>query len=349
MTTMPKFSIPPDDGPDRLLSLHNSRGMRVTISPWGAALVGWQAPDRYGRTGDILLGYPEPGHYASNAGYFGAVLGRWANRIAGARFTLDGSPYEVEPNEGAHHLHGASSGFHLAKWDAVTEDGQVRLRLFSADGHGGFPGNLEAEVCYRLDNAGRLSIEFTAVADAPTPVNLTSHPYFNLNGGASGIGDHMLMIHADSFLKVDAALIPTELAPVAGTPFDFRAAAPIGPRLAWPDAQLALTGGFDHCFRLAPPAPYGAPLLREVARVYEPGSGRELSVSTTAPGLQFYSGNSLGGIGGRGAAPYAAYDGFCLEAQAFPDQINSPTAEAVILRPGQVYRQTTVYRVDLRQ
>jgi aldose 1-epimerase len=333
---------------DRLHTLRNAQDMRLTISERGAALVSWWAPDRYGHVADVLLGYPDARGYVENSFYFGAVIGRWANRIAQGRFTVDGEARQTEANDRGNHLHGGSDGFHRARWNAVVENDAVSLRLTSPDGDGGFPGKLEVLVQYRLDDDGALTIGYEAVADAPTAINLTSHPYFNLNGGSVDVGDHMLQIDADYYLEIDASGIPVNVAAVGGTAFDFRQPAAIGPRLAWHDPQIQLAGGFDHCYSLKPNSRGRAGHLREVARVYDPGSGRRLEVSTTEVGLQFYSGNALAGVQGRAGRPYAKHDGFCLEAHAFPDQINGPHADAVILRPGQVYRQTTVYRLGLQ-
>ncbi|AIY40506.1 Aldose 1-epimerase [Collimonas arenae] len=339
-----------------LYTLRNAHDMRVTISDRGATLVSWWAPDRYGRVADILLGYPDCEGYQSNPPYFGGLIGRWGNRIANGRFTLDGADYLVDRNEGNNHLHGGDAGFHLAPWRASVEPEGLRLTLESAEGDAGYPGNVQVSVLYSLDDDGRLSIDYSASSDAPTPLNLTSHGYFNLNGGSADIYDHILAIAADQYLQIDTQLIPIDAATVAGSAFDFRQPAPIGPRLAWPDLQLKVAGGFDHCYCLRPQHP-GLPVpgqirnaqpLREVATVYDPGSGRLLSVSTTENGLQFYSGNFLAGVQGRGAGAYAKHDGFCLEAQAYPNQINGPDAEAVILRPGQLYRQTTTYQLTVR-
>lgn len=328
------------------LTLSNNKNMHVGISTRGATLLSWSTTDRYGRFADILLGYASTDGYERNSSYFGSLVGRWANRIAGARFTLDGHTYALTANEGEHQLHGGPDGFHQALWEVVQSDAaSVTLRHDSPAGEGGFPGNVTVHVQYRLRDDGSLHIDYTATTDAPTPVNLTSHPYFNLNGGVSGIGDHQLLINAERYLQTDQAAIPVEAVSVAGTAFDFRHAAPIGSRLVWPDQQIRQAGGFDHCYCLNDNADK---VLREVARVYDPASGRALTVSTTETGLQFYTGHGLAGVKGKNATPYAAYDGFCLEAQAWPNQINGPDAEAVVLRPGNVYRQTTVYRVGVQ-
>jgi aldose 1-epimerase len=333
----------------QLFTLRNAHGMHLTISERGAALLSWWAPDRYGRMADVLLGYREPQEYAANAVYFGAIVGRWANRIARGQFALDGKPLQAAVNDRGNHLHGGPQGFHAARWQGQGSDRQVTLRLDSPDGDGGFPGNVEVSVEYQLDDDGKLRIEYRAVADAPTPLNLTSHPYFNLNGGRGDVGDHMLQIDADYYFETDASGIPVSVAAVEGTPFDFRIPAAIGPRLRWPDPQVGLAGGFDHCYCVGSDATGGrhGP-LREVARVVDPGSGRRLQVSTTEAGLQFYSGNALEGVRGRDPRPYVRHAGFCLEAGAYPDQVNGEHAGAVILRPGEVYRQTTVYRLSLQ-
>jgi aldose 1-epimerase len=333
----------------RLFTLRNDAGMCVTISERGAALVSWLAADRYGKQADVLLGYPDTARYAENDVYFGAIIGRWANRIADGRFLLDGRPVQTVVNDRGHHLHGGAHGFHHALWEGCEVDGGIALQLQSPDGDAGFPGNVDVRVHYRLAHDGRLTIEYAAESDAPTPINLTAHPYFNLNGGVADVGDHMLQIDADYYLETDAGGIPLGVAAVGGTPFDFRQPAAIGPRLGWPDSQLHLSGGFDHCYCVRASVRGRAGPLREVARVYDPGSGRCLQVSTTEAGLQFYSGNWLGGVQGRAARPYARHDGFCLEAQAYPDQVNGEHAAAVILRPGQVYRQTTVYHLSVQQ
>jgi aldose 1-epimerase len=331
----------------RYFTLRNAHDMRVTVSNLGATMISWLAPDRYGRVADVLLGYAEAEAYRDNPAFFGGLIGRWANRIAGASFKLDGVEYQVDANEGANHLHGGFSGFHQEIWASEIIDNGVRMTLESAEGSAGFPGNLHVAVVYRLDDSGCLSIDYSATSDAPTPINLTSHAYFNLNGGSADIYDHILAIAADRYLKIDQHAIPVGVRDVASSAFDFRSAAPIGPRLSWPETQLTLGNGFDHCYCL-PAVDTAQHPLREVATVYDPGSGRHLSVATTEAGLQFYSGNYLEGIQGRKTTPYGKHDGFCLEAQAFPNQINGPDAEKVILRPGQVYRQTTTYSLSVK-
>ena len=333
---------------DRLYTLRNAQGMSLTISERGAALVSWLAPDRYGRMADVLLGYPDAHGYRDNQAYFGAVIGRWANRIAGGKFVLDGRPMQATVNDRGNHLHGGPDGFHAARWQATRSPHGISLHLVSPHGSGGFPGNLEVQVHYQLDDEGNLSIDYQAICDAPTPINLTAHPYFNLNGGSDDVGDHMLQIDADYYMEVDSQGIPVAVSGVGGTPFDFRQAAAIGPRLNWPDAQIRLAGGFDHCYCVKDHVKGRSGPLREVARVYDPGSGRRLQVSTTEAGLQFYSGNALAGVQGRSGEPYVRHAGFCLEAHAYPDQLNSEHAAAVILRPGQMYRQTTIYRLSLQ-
>ncbi|MFL9965783.1 galactose mutarotase [Paraburkholderia sediminicola] len=338
----------------RLYTLRNAHGMKVAISDLGATLVSWHAPDRAGRLGDILLGHDTPAEYVAATTYMGGLIGRWANRIADARFTLDGIEYTLDRNEGANLLHGGTVGFHRALWDVSEDNGALLMRLESPEGDAGFPGNITTQVRYSLDDDGTLTIEYEAITDAATPLNLTSHPYFNLTGRpGSDIRGHMLSIDAEQFFEVDAAMIPCELAEVAGSAFDFRQSAPIGARLDWPHTQLARAGGFDHCYVLRDAAEAGASEsarpLRQVACAYDPGSGRELTVSTDQRGLQFYTGNFLNGDSGRGGVRYQRYAGLCLEAGGFPNQVNMTGQHEVIVRPGDTYRQVTAYRVDVRK
>jgi aldose 1-epimerase len=341
----------PGGDPVQLFTLRNAHGMKVSISDLGATLVSWHAPDRAGRLGDILLGHDTPAEYLASTTYMGGLIGRWANRIAGARFTLDGIEYTLDRNEGDNLLHGGSTGFNRLHWEAAEDNGTLVMRLESPEGDAGFPGHVTVQVRYTLDDDGTLTLAYEAITDAPTPLNLTSHPYFNLSGqAASDVRGHVVSIDAQAFFEVDGAMIPCRRAEVAGNAFDFRQSAPLGARLDWPNTQLALAQGFDHCYVLseALEAAAGTRPVRQVARVYEPGSGRELSVLTDQWGLQFYTGNHLEGEKGRGGLVYSKYAGLCLEAGGFPDQINMADHTQVVLRPGEEYRQVTQYRVGVR-
>lgn len=332
----------PDGTPLHRWTLRNARGGQVDISDLGATLLSWQSPDRHGRLGEVVLGHPTAQHYLDSNAYMGAVVGRWANRIRGGRFRLDGIDYKVDRNDGGNHLHGGHDGFHRHRWDADTDGDDLVLRLVSPEGDGGFPGELRVDLRVRLEDDGTLDLRYEATSDAPTPLSLTAHPYFNLNDRRPDIRDHVIRIDADEFLAIDAGAIPVGRQHVAGTAFDFREPAPIGSRLHWPDPQLRLVGGFDHCY--VPRGPAGT--LRTVAVVTEPSSGRRLTIDTDRPGLQFYSGQKLTGQTGRHGDTYGPFAGFALEAQAFPDQVNGPDADGAILRPGVVWRQHTRYRVD---
>ncbi|MDE1184002.1 aldose epimerase family protein [Paraburkholderia sp.] len=343
----------PDGTPLRLFTLRNASGMRVAISDLGATLVSWLAPDRNGTPGEILLGHDTPADYLESTTYMGGLIGRWANRIAGAHVEIDGVGYALDRNEGGNLLHGGASGFHRARWDVVEDDGALVMRHRSPDGDAGFPGNVAVQVRYTLDDDGTLTIQYEATTDAPTPLNLTSHGYFNLSGAADADADvrnHRLSIDADSFFEVDDTMIPCDRAKVGGRAFDFRESAQIGERLDWRDAQLDRAKGIDHCYvlRASDEASAGRQPVRRVASVYEPSSGRELTVATDQPGLQCYTGNYLQGERGRGDATYRAHSGVCLEAGGFPDQVHMAGRDAVILRAGQTYRQTTQYCVSVK-
>ena len=316
-------------------SLRNDRGYHVVdIITYGGAITSLSAPDRDGMYGDIVLGFGSLEDYTSNPRYFGALIGRHANRIAQGQFTLDGVEYQLPRNNGANHLHGGFRGFDKRVWNAKEGDGVLHLSYFSKDGEEGYPGNVEAFVDYRVTNDG-LSIEYRATTDRDTIVNLTNHSYFNLKGEGT-ILKHELTLNADYFTPVAEDLIPTgEIAPVAGTPMDFREGRAIG-------SQLGLTtSGYDHNFVLND----WDGSLRSAARLYEPVSGRVLEILTTQPGIQFYSGNFLdGSFVGKNSAPYVKYAGLCLEPQHFPDTPNHPNFPSTILRAGEEYRQTTVFR-----
>ncbi|TDV16250.1 aldose 1-epimerase [Paraburkholderia caballeronis] len=348
LSSEPWGALPGGD-PVRLYTLRNAHGMKVAISDLGATLVSWHAPDRAGRLADIVLGHDTPADYCAASTYMGGLIGRWANRIRAARFTLDGIEHALDRNEGGNLLHGGASGFHRALWQVEEDQGALVMRLESPEGDAGFPGNVGVRVRYSLDDDGTLTIDYEGVTDAPTPLNLTSHPYFNLTGEpGTDIRGHMLTIDSDAFFEVDAQMIPQRVADVSGSAFDFRHGAPLGARLDWPHAQLARAGGFDHCYVLRDRR--GGEAVRTVARVYEPGSGRELTVATDQRGLQCYTGNYLAGAPGRHGAACVKHAGMCLEAGAFPDQVNmdAPLKDEVILRPGMTYRQVTQYRVGVR-
>ncbi|WP_028224660.1 aldose epimerase family protein [Paraburkholderia ferrariae] len=348
----------PDGRGVRTHVLTNSHGGCVRISELGAALVSWTTPDQAGTCADILLGHDTPEEYLASGAYMGALVGRWANRIAGARFVLDGTDYTLVPNEGRNLLHGGAAGFHRRLWKAEPDGNALVMRLESREGEGGFPGNVQVEVRYALSEDHALTIEYLASADRTTPINLTSHPYFNLSGQRDcDIRNHHLTIDSGAYFEIDEELIPQRQVPVAGEPFDFREGATIGSRLSAFHRQLELGYGFDHCYvidRVANEDPAAADMgrpwrTRTVATVTEPGSGRVLSVETDQPGLQFYSGNRLEGVRGRGGSAYRRHAGLCLEAGGFPNQINMPDHEPSIASAGKPYRQVTVYRAGIAE
>lgn len=349
------FGLLPDGTPTQLFVLQNASGFRAEITDYGGAVVRLFAPDRTGRLADVVLGCPDAAAYATHGSFFGCLVGRVGNRIAHGRFTLDGRTYDLArnntPNGVPCHLHGGVRGFDRYVWAAepfVSAAGPaLRLRHRSPAGDEGYPGNLDVTVVYTVTADSALQIDYTAVADAPTPVNLTNHSFFNLAGEGRGtILDHEAVFRASRYTPVDAGLIPTgELAPVAGTPFDFQTPQRIGARLDAPHEQLRLAGGYDHNFVIdRGPAP-----LAPAASVYEPSSGRTLDVLTTEPGFQFYTGNFLAGtIAGKTGSAYPWRSGFCLETQHFPDSPNQPAFPSVILRPGRTLTSTTVYRFGTR-
>jgi aldose 1-epimerase len=319
----------------------------VAITNLGGHIVSILAPDRDGKVGNVTLGYSDFAGYLGDSSYFGCLVGRYANRIAKGRFSLDGRSYTLATNNGPNSLHGGPGGFNKRLWAAKVvvgpEGDALELTYVSKDGEEGYPGTLTATVVYSLRADGGLAIDYTATTDAPTVVNLTNHAYFNLAGEGEGtILGHEMQIEADDYTPVDATLIPTvEKRPVEGTPFDFRKPVAIGARIDAADEQLKAGGGYDHNFVLR--GTMG--VLRVVAKVAERKSGRVMDVLTTEPGIQFYSGNFLDGkFKGASGKPYVKRGGFCLEAQHYPDSPNRPEWPSVVLRPGQTYRQTTVYR-----
>lgn len=330
-----------DGTPVQQYTLTNANGLKAVLIEYGATLVSLETPDRDGKLANITLGCPNLQSYEEHSPYFGAIAGRCANRIAGGKFTLDGAEYTLATNDAPNHLHGGERGFGAVVWESegfVTADGSgVQFTYVSADGEEGYPGTLTTTVRYTLTNANELSFDYKATTDKPTVVNLTQHSYWNLAGhGAGTILDHQLMINADRYTPADETLIPTgEIAPVAGTPVDFTEPEAIGARID----QVA--GGYDLNYVLNGEPPE----LRLAARVTEPSSGRVMEIHTTAPGLQFYSGNHLdGSFEGLDGVIYPKYSGLCLETQHFPDSINQPDWPSVVLRPGETYRHYTVHK-----
>jgi aldose 1-epimerase len=340
------FDHLPDGRVVDVITLHNDLGTEVRIMTWGATVLSIRTADREGQAGDIVLGFDRLEPYLGRSPYMGAIVGRYGNRIANGRFTLDGHVYTLAKNNGPNHLHGGVAGFDKRLWTSEpfvhATDVGVTLSYTSVDGEEGYPGTLRTEVTYTLNEKNQLILDYHATTDKPTVVNLTHHSYFNLRGDASAdVLGTTLMINADRYTPVDAGLIPTgALAPVAGTPFDFRTPAPIGARIAQDDPQLAIAGGYDHNWVLNRQGPG----LTLAARAADPATGRTLQVETTEPGLQFYSGNFLDGtLTGKGGRVYARRSGFCLETQHFPDSPNHPDFPSTVLRPGETYTSQTIF------
>ncbi len=326
------------------VTLTNRNGLQLEALSYGGIIRTLRTPDRHGTFDDIVLGYPTLDGYLAKNPFFGALVGRCANRLAAGRFELDGRLYQLATNNGVNHLHGGPKGFDKVVWDATpaAEGAGVTFSRISPDGEEGYPGTLSVTVSYTLADADALIIDYHAVTDRATPVNLTQHTYFNLAGeGRGDILSHELTIDADRYTPVNAVQIPTgQLAAVDGTPFDFRQPTAIGARIDEPDPQLTAGEGYDQNLVINRTGPG----LQRAARVRDPRSGRTLEVSTTQPGMQFYSGNRLDGtiVGKRGVA-YSRRSGFCLETQHFPDSPNHPHFPSVILEPGREYRHRAVF------
>ena len=334
-----------------LFTLRNASGMEVQITNYGGIVVSLRVPDRSGKLDDVVLGYDDLAAYETGGCYFGAVVGRFGNRIAAGKFRVDGEDYTLatnnSPNDIPCHLHGGPGGFDRVVWSAGTRteerDAILELGRTSPDGEEGYPGNLSVRITYRLTGDNRLLVGYRATTDRATPVNLTQHSYFNLAGSGSGnVHGHILQLNASRYLPVDRGLIPTgELAPVVNTPFDFTSPAPIGARVDAEHEQLKLGGGYDHCWVVDE----SDGTSRLIAKVFEPISGRVLEVCSTEPGVQFYSGNFIGEAeAGKAEAVYGPRSGFCLETQHFPDSPNRPEFPDTILHPGETYLSTTEFK-----
>src|ERR1043165_7781401 len=342
-----------------LYTLTNRHGVEARITNYGGILVSLKVPDRSKRLEDVVLGYDNLSDYTEgNPGYLGALIGRYGNRIAKGRFRLNRVEYTLATNNNENHLHGGVKGFDKVVWDArplkTRAGGALELTYLSRDGEEGYPGNLSVRVVYTLTDRNELRLDYSATTDKDTVVNLTQHNYYNLNGAGSGdILGHRLWLNAERFTPTDATSIPTgELRGVKGTPFDFRKPTAIGARIGADDEQLKFADGYDHNFVLKKgwlrPSYLVSQTDTRAASVYEPTSGRVLEVWTTEPGVQFYTGNHLDVAAGKGGQPYSRRSGFCLEPQHYPDSPNQPAFPSTVLRKGDTYSSTTVYKFSAR-
>ena len=348
-TTSSRFQGTPVDE----VTLKNRRGVELHAISYGGIITSLKVPDRAGKPGDVVLGFDKPESYWADPPppFFGAIVGRYGNRIGKGKFTLDGKPYSLATNNGVNHLHGGNKGFDKVLWTITTKDApegsQAIFSRTSKDGEEGYPGNLQVRVTYTLTEKNELIVDYHATTDKATPVNLTQHSYFNLAGEGTGdILGHQLTIDADRYTPVDDTLIPTgELAPVQGTPFDFRQPTAIGARIDQDNPQLKNGKGYDHNWVLTRKGTG----LQHAARLTDPKSGRTMDVATTEPGLQFYSGNFLDGtIKGKAGHVYAHRSGLCLETQHFPDSPNKPNFPSTILQPGKAYQSRTVFTFSVK-
>ncbi len=349
------FGQLPDGTPVDLYTVTNEQGVEMRVTNYGGIIVSLRVPDAQGNLEDITLGYDSLAGYVRVNPYFGAIIGRYGNRIARGTFELDGQTYNLATNDGPNHLHGGVRGFDKVVWAATpferANESGIIFTYTSPDGEEGYPGTLEAKVTYTLTDSNELIFDYEATTDKATPVNLTQHTYFNLTGDpANDILGHELEINANAFTPVNATLIPTgELRPVEGTPFDFTEPETIGARINANDEQLRFGQGYDHNFVLDR-EDAGEDELILAARVVEPESGRTMEVRTTEPGIQFYSGNFLDGtITGKDGVTYARRTGFCLETQHYPDSPNQASFPSTILRPGERYTSRTIYRFGIQE
>lgn len=337
----------------KLYTLENESGMTVRVTNYGAIITSIIVPDRNGKRADVALGYDRVEDYinAVDKPYFGAVVGRYGNRIAKGEFTLDGETYSLLQNNGENHLHGGAIGFDKVVWavDEYVEGKSLTLSYLAKDKEEGYPGNLELIIVYTLADDNSLVVDYHATTDKATPINVTQHTYFNLKGEGQGtILDHKLMLNAKTFTPVDESLIPTgEMPAVAGTPFDFTTAKAIGHDIDQQNEQLVFGLGYDHNWILNKGGKEGE--LSLAAQVHEPSSGRVMEIYTTEPGIQFYCGNFLDGrLKGKSGKPYVHRGGFCLETQHFPDSPNQPNFPSTILKPGETYESKTVFKFSAK-
>ncbi len=355
--TKQDFGKMPDGTTIEMYVLTNAKGMTAKIITYGGIITELHVPDKNGKLDDVVLGFETLDPYLKGHPFFGCITGRYANRIAKGKFTLDGKEYNLATNNGPNHLHGGEKGFDKKVWKAETVDlaygVALRLRYRSPDGEEGYPGNLDVTVTYTLGPAN-LFIEYEAKTDKATPINLTNHSYFNLSGAKSGktILDHELWLNAGNITPTDATLIPTgEIKSVAGTPYDFRKACAIGTRIDQlpPEPAKKLPGGYDINYVIEP-SERSDRALQLIAKVREPKTGRIMEVRTTEPGVQLYTGNFLDGtVKGKGGVAYQKHAGFCLETQHYPDSPNQPKFPSTILKPGQTYKSTTVYNFTVEK
>jgi aldose 1-epimerase len=339
-----------DGTPMSLYTLTNRNGMTMKVINYGGIITSLTMPDKNGNYGDIVLGYDSVENYVASSPFFGALIGRYGNRIAKGKFSLDGKTYTLATNNGENHLHGGNKGFDKVIWNIeearVPQGAAVKLSYQSKDGEEGYPGNLNVEVLYTLTDANELQLDYKATTDKKTIVNLTQHTYFNLAGNGHDILSHQLVLNADKFLPVDKTLIPTgELKDVANTPFDFRKPVTIGARIGDKNEQLKFGNGYDHCWALNK----GPDSLSHAATLYDSISGREVMVFTTEPGIQFYSGNFLdGSLTGKENTVYNFRTGLCLETQHYPDSPNRKEFPSVVLSPGETYKSQTIYKFAVK-
>lgn len=343
------FGQTPDGRTIDLYTLANDDGLEARIMTYGGTVVSLRVPDRRGVPADVVLGFDRLAPYLERHPYFGCLIGRYANRIAGAAISINGKSHPLSANDGSNHLHGGIVGFDKRVWTAEPqlspEGPRLVLTYLSPAGEEGYPGNLWVKVIYTLAANNELRLDYSAISDDHTVVNLTNHSYFNL-AGAGTIHDHMLRLAAERYLPVDNQLIPLgEQRSVSGTPFDFTRSRPIGSGIGADEAQLRIAGGYDHCWVLAEDTRSCA----FAAEVYDPASGRVLSLFTTQPGIQVYSGNFLdGSIRGKGGRAYVRHSGLCLETEHFPDSPHQPSFPSTLLKPGELYEQTTLYRFGIK-